>query len=66
MEADNEGRCVQPGDVVIRHYVGKTLQLIDATTNEQIAIIPSVDHALKMAAQRVGAVWQEQGDHRVG
>ena len=52
---------IQPGDLVIRQYVGHTLQLIDAVTNEQLAIIPSVEHALKIAAERAGAVWQEQG-----
>ena len=51
--------AIQPGDVVIRHYVGRTLQLIDAATNEQKAIIPAVDYALKIASERAGAVWQE-------
>lgn len=58
------GTAIQPGDVVVRHYVGKTLQLIDAATNEQIAIIPSVDHALKIASERAGAVWQEEAVER--
>jgi hypothetical protein len=58
--------ALQPGDVVIRHYVGDTLQLIDATTNEQLAIIPSVDYALKIAHQRAGAVWHEKGNRRLG
>jgi len=38
--------------------------LIDATTNEQIAIIPSVEYALKIAHQRAGALWQEEVDPR--
>lgn len=55
---------IQPEDVVIRHYVGDSFQLIDAATQEQIAIVSSVDHAVRIAGDRAGAVWEERVDPR--
>jgi hypothetical protein len=54
----------QPGDVVIRQYVGDSLQLIDVATQEQIAIVPSLEYALRMAAERNCAIWREPVDAR--
>ena len=57
-------KAVATGDVVIRSYVGGSFQLIDATTQEQIAIVPSIEIALTIGAKRGGSVWHENADNR--
>jgi hypothetical protein len=43
---------VQPEDVVIRCYVGDSFQLIDAATQEQIAIVTSTGSTDQTTAYR--------------
>jgi hypothetical protein len=56
--------AVASGDVFIRPYVGGSFQLVDASTREQIAIVPSMETALSLGTERGGAVWQENADNR--
>ena len=56
--------AVATGDVVIRSNVGGSFQLVDATTHEQIAIVPSIETALTIGAERGGSVWHENADNR--
>ena len=51
------------GDVLIRVFVGSSFQLVDAMTREQIAIVPALDVAVKLASE-YGAVWRENVDNR--
>jgi hypothetical protein len=50
------------GDVLIRRFVGSSLQLVDARTLEQICIIPSLDFGIRIGADRRVAVWRENVD----
>jgi hypothetical protein len=52
------------GDVLIRRFVGSSLQVVDARTLEQICIVPSVDFGIRIAADRRVAVWRENVDHQ--
>ena len=54
----------QHGDVLIRDFVGGSFQLLDAATHEQIAIVPSFENVLRIAADRGGAVWRQNIDNR--
>jgi hypothetical protein len=49
------------GDVLIR-ALGDDFELVDATTREQIAIVPALQEAVQVASERGGAVWRENVD----
>ena len=42
----------QHGDVLIRVFAQSSYQLVDATTREQIAIVPALPMGLKVASER--------------
>ena len=52
------------GDVLIRAVGESSFELIDATTREQIAIVPGLQVAVQVATERGGAVWRENVDHQ--
>jgi hypothetical protein len=52
------------GDVLIRVIAGSSYERVDAATREQIAVVPTLDVAVKVAAERGGAVWRENVDTR--
>jgi hypothetical protein len=56
--------AIASGDVFIRPFVGEGFQLVDAATYEQIAIVPSIQTAIAIAAQRGGTLWHENADDR--
>jgi hypothetical protein len=55
---------VRHGDVLVRHFVGSSLELVDANTHRPIAIVPTLHHAVTIAAGRGGRVWSENVDNR--
>lgn len=57
-------RRPEHGDVLIRTFVGTSLQVVDATTLEQICIVPSVDYGIKIGADQCVSVWRENLDAR--
>ena len=50
------------GDVLIRKFVGSSVQLVDARTFEQICIVPSLDFGIRIGADQRVAVWRENVD----
>ena len=52
------------GDVLIRTVGESSFELVDATTREQIAIVPALQVAVQVAGERGGAVWRENVDSR--
>lgn len=56
--------AARQGDVLIRNCAGASLQCLDAVSHEPIAIVPSVDHAMRIARERGGAVLRENADSR--
>jgi hypothetical protein len=52
------------GDVLVRVFGESNYQLLDATTHEQIAIVPTLPAAIEVANERGGAVWRENVDNR--
>ena len=52
----------QHGDVLVRVFAESELQLVDAVTREQIAIVRSLNDAVALAVERRGAVWRENVD----
>ena len=50
------------GDVLIRRFVGSSLQLVDAATLEQLCIVPSIDFGIRIGADQCVAVWRENVD----
>ena len=51
------------GDVFIRPYAGHSVQLLDADTREQLAVVSCRDRAIALAAHwGRGAVWHENAD----
>jgi hypothetical protein len=52
------------GDVLIRPFGESSYQLLDMATREQIAIVPELPLAIKVASDRGGAVWRENVDDR--
>jgi hypothetical protein len=50
------------GDVFIRPYAGHSVQLLDADTREQLAIVSCMERGIALAAQWGGAVWNENAD----
>ena len=52
----------QHGDVLIRVFAESELQLVDAVTRDQIAIVRSLNEAVSLAVERRGAVWRENVD----
>lgn len=49
------------GDVLIR-ALDDDFELVDATTREQLAIVPALQEAVQVASERGGAVWRENVD----
>jgi hypothetical protein len=37
---------------------------VDAATHQQIAIVPSIEDAIRIAGDRGGAVWRDNVDNR--
>jgi hypothetical protein len=54
----------RPGDVLIRPFGESSYALVDAATNEQIAITSELRAAVKLASEHGGAVWRENVDNR--
>lgn len=54
---------IHRGDVLVRAF-GLSFELVDAVTHEQIAIVPSINYAIRIAIIRHGLLWQENVDNR--
>ena len=55
---------LKPGDVLIRVFSESAYEILDATTQQQIAIAPDLHVAVKIASERGGAVWRANIDNR--
>jgi len=55
---------IHRGDVLLRVYAGSSFELLDAITHEQIAIVPAIEFAIRIAADRHALLWQQNVDNR--